>query len=137
MRVMVILKATATSEAGQSPSTELLGAMGKYNEELIEAGILLAGEGLRPSSQGARVRFNGPEQKVIEGPFPEAEQLVAGFWLWEVESMEDAVEWVKRCPTPMEEGAEFEIRVVAGLEDFGENATPELRERYERLRAAT
>ena len=137
MRVMVMIKATAASEAGQLPSAELLEAMGRYNEELTEAGILLAGEGLRPSSQGALVRFNGSERTVIDGPFPETEQLVAGFWLWQVQSLDEAVDWVKRCPTPMEERAEIEIRPVVELDDFGENVSEELRERSERLRAAT
>ncbi len=137
MRVMVMIKATAASEAGQLPSAELLEAMGRYNEELTEAGILLAGEGLRPSSQGALVRFNGSERTVIDGPFPETEQLVAGFWLWQVQSFDEAVDWVKRCPTPMEERAEIEIRPVFELDDFGENVSEELRERSERLRAAT
>ena len=137
MRVMVMIKATAASEAGQLPSAELLEAMGRYNEELTEAGILLAGEGLRPSSQGALVRFNGSERAVIDGPLPETEQLVAGFWLWQVQSLDEAVDWVKRCPTPMEERAEIEIRPVVELDDFGENVSEELRERSERLRAAT
>ena len=137
MRVMVMIKATAASEAGQLPSAELLEAMGRYNEELTEAGILLAGEGLRPSSQGALVRFNGSERTVIDGPFPETEQLVAGFWLWQVQSLDEAVDWVKRCPTTMEERAEIEIRPVVKLDDFGENVSEELRERSERLRAAT
>ncbi|MGN6871557.1 MAG: YciI family protein [Solirubrobacteraceae bacterium] len=137
MRVMVIIKATATSESGQLPSTALLEAMGRYNEELTEAGILLAGEGLRPSSQAARVSFHGSERTVTEGPFPNTEQLVAGFWLWQVRSMEEAVDWVKRCPNPMEGRAEIEIRRVAELEDFGENVTPEVRERSQRLRAAS
>ena len=137
MRVMVMIKATAASEAGQLPSAELLEAMGRYNEELTEAGILLAGEGLRPSSQGALVRFNGSERTVIDGPFPETEQLVAGFWLWQVQSLDEAVDWVKRCPTTMEERAEIEIRPVVELDDFGENVSEELRERSERLRAAT
>lgn len=137
MRVMVMIKATAASEAGQLPSAELLEAMGRYNEELTEAGILLAGEGLRPSSQGALVRFNGSERTVIDGPFPETEQLVAGFWLWQVQSLDEAVDWVKRCPTTTEERAEIEIRPVVKLDDFGENVSEELRERSERLRAAT
>jgi hypothetical protein len=137
MRVMVIIRATPASESGQLPSAELLEAMGRYNEELSEAGILLAGEGLRPTSRGARVRFHRSERTVIEGPFPESEQLVAGFWLWQVRSMEEAVDWAKRCPNPMEDGAEIEIRPVAELEDFGENVTPEVRERNERLRAAS
>ena len=135
MRVMVMIKATPASESGQLPSAELLEAMGRYNEELAEAGILLAGEGLRPSSKGALVRFNGSERTVIDGPFPKTEQLVAGFWLWRVQSLDEAVDWVKRCPAPMEERAEIEIRPVVELDDFGENVSEELRERIE-LRAA-
>jgi hypothetical protein len=134
MRFMVIVKATPESEAGQLPSTELLEAMGKYNEELAKAGILLAGEGLRPSSKGVRVRFNGSERSVVDGPFAETKELIAGFWLWEVRSMEEAIEWVKRCPNPMEGESEIEIRQVAEADDFGENLTPELREAEERLR---
>jgi hypothetical protein len=134
MRVMAIVKATPESEAGQLPSTELLEAMGKYNEELAKAGILLAGEGLRPSSKGVRVRFNGSERSVVDGPFAETKELIAGFWLWEVRSMEEAIEWVKRCPNPMEGESEIEIRQVAEADDFGENLTPELREAEERLR---
>jgi hypothetical protein len=135
MRVMVIVKASPESEAGQLPSTELLEAMGKYNEELAKAGIMLAGEGLRPSSKGARVRFKGSERSVVDGPFAETKELIAGFWLWEVRSMEEAIEWVKRCPNPMEGESEIEIRQVAEADDFGENFTPELREAEERLRA--
>ncbi len=135
MRVMVIVKATPESEAGQLPSTELLEAMGKYNEELAKAGILLAGEGLHPSSKGARVRFTGSERSVVDGPFAETKELVAGFWLWEVRSMEEAIEWVKRCPNPMEGESEIEVRQVFEVDDFGENLTPELREAEERLRA--
>ncbi len=135
MRVMVILKATPATETGQLPNTELLEAMGKYNEELAAAGILLAREGLRPSSQGARVRFQGSERTVINGPFADSEELVAGFWLWEVQSMEEAIDWVKLSPNPMDEESEIEIRPVAELEDFAENVTPQLREREARLRA--
>jgi hypothetical protein len=134
MRFMVIVKATPESEAGQLPSTELLEAMGKYNEELAKAGILLAGEGLQPSSKGARVRFKGSERSVVDGPFTETKELIAGFWLWEVRSMEEAIEWVKRCPNPMEGESEIEIRQVFEADDFGENLTPELREAEERLR---
>ena len=134
MRVMVIVKATPETEAGQLPSTELLEAMGRYNEELAKAGIMLAGEGLRPSSQGARVRFRGSERSVVDGPFAETKELIAGFWLWEVRSMEEAIEWVKRCPNPMEGESEIEIRQVFEADDFGENLTPELREAEERLR---
>src|SRR3954467_12134372 len=135
MRVMVIVKATPESEAGQLPSTELLEAMGKYNEELAKAGIMLAGEGLQPSAKGARVRFKGSERSVVDGPFAEVKELIAGFWLWEVRSMEEAIEWVKRCPNPMEGDSEIEIRQVFEDEDFGENMTPEVREANERLRA--
>ena len=135
MRVMVMVKATAESEAGQLPSTELLEAMGKYNEELAKAGIMLAGEGLQPSSKGARVRFKGSHRSVVDGPFAETKELIAGFWLWEVRSMEEAVEWVKRCPNPMESDSAIEIRQVFEADDFGENLTPELREAEERLRA--
>ncbi len=134
MRFMVIVKATPESEAGQLPSTELLGAMGKYNEELAKAGILLAGEGLHPSSKGARVRFKGSERSVVDGPFAETKELIAGFWLWEVRSIEEAIEWVKRCPNPMEGESEIEIRQVFEADDFGENLTPELRAAEERLR---
>ncbi len=134
MRVMVIVKATPESEAGQLPSTELLEAMGKYNEELAKAGIMLAGEGLQPSSKGARVRFKGSQRSVVDGPFAETKELIAGFWLWEVRSMEEAIEWVKRCPNPMEGESEIEIRQVFEADDFGENLTPELREAEERLR---
>ena len=134
MRVMVIVKATPESEAGELPSTELLAAMGKYNEELAKAGIMLAGEGIQPSSKGARVRFKGTERSVVDGPFAETKELIAGFWLWEVRSMEEAIEWVKRCPNPMEGESEIEIRQVFEADDFGENLTPELREAEERLR---
>ena len=134
MRVMVIVKATPESETGQLPSTELLEAMGKFNEELAKAGILLAGEGLHPSSKGARVRFKGSERSVVDGPFAETKELIAGFWLWDVRSMEEAIEWVKRCPNPMEGESDIEIRQVYEAEDFGENLTPELREAEERLR---
>ena len=134
MRVMVIVKATPESEAGHLPSTELLEAMGKYNEELVKAGIMLAGEGLQPSSKGARVRFEGSQRTVVDGPFAETKELIAGFWLWEVRSMEEAIEWVKRCPNPMEGPSEIEIRQVFEADDFGESFTPELREAEERLR---
>jgi len=135
MRFMVIVKATAESEAGEMPSTELLEAMGKYNEELVKAGIMLAGEGLHPSSKGARVRFDGSQRSVVDGPFAETKELIAGFWLWEVRSMEEAIEWVKRCPNPMAGPSEIEIRQVFEADEFGENMTPELREAEERLRA--
>ncbi len=136
MRFMVIVKASKDSEAGELPSQELLAAMGTYNEELVKAGVLLAGEGLHPSSKGARVRFSGDRRTVIDGPFPETKELVAGFWLWQVKSKEEAIEWVKRCPNPMPgTEAEIEIRQVFENEDFGAELTPELREQEERLRA--
>ncbi|GAB3730266.1 YciI family protein [Luteimonas pelagia] len=134
MRVMVIVKATEDSEAGKLPSTELLEAMGKFNEDLVEAGIMLAGEGLKPSSEGARVRFDGQSRTVVDGPFADAGQLVAGYWLWQVRSMEEAIEWVRRCPNPHEGPSEIEIRPVYEADDFGEAFTPELREQEERLR---
>jgi hypothetical protein len=134
MRVMVLVKATTESEAGIMPSTELLEAMGKYNEELAAAGIMRAGEGLKPSSQGKRVAFDGPSRTVIDGPFAETSELVAGFWLWEVKDMDEAVEWVKRCPNPMPGKSEIEIRPVFEAGDFGEALTPELAEREDRLR---
>lgn len=135
MRFMVIVKATKESEAGQMPSEELLAAMGKYNEELVKAGVMLAGEGLHPSSRGARVRFSGDKRTVIDGPFAETKELVAGYWLWQVKSKEEAIEWVKRCPNPMEGESEIEIRQVFEAEDFGAELTPELREQEERLRS--
>jgi hypothetical protein len=135
MRVMVMVKATPESEAGQMPKTEMLEAMGKFNEELVKAGIMLAGEGLHPSAKGARVRFSGKDRSVVDGPFTETKELIAGFWLWEVRSMEEALEWVKRCPNPMEGESEIEIRPVFEPDDFGEELTPELREAEERLRA--
>jgi hypothetical protein len=134
MRFMLMVKATPESETGAMPSTELLTAMGQYNEEMVKAGILLAAEGLHPSSKGARVRFSGSERTVIDGPFPQAKELVAGFWLIEVSSKEEAIEWVKRCPNPMDEDSEIEIRQVFTVEDFGDAATPELREQEQRLR---
>ena len=138
MRFMIIVKASKDSEAGKMPSQELLTAMGKYNEELAKAGIMLAGEGLHPSSKGARVRFSGDRRTVADGPFPETRELVAGFWLWKVKSKEEAIEWVKRCPNPMPgTEAEIEIRQVFEAEDFGAELTPELREQEERLRAQT
>ncbi|MBB3563386.1 YciI family protein [Sinorhizobium sp. B11] len=133
MRVMVIVKATADSEAGIMPTTELLGAMGKYNEDLVNAGIMMAGEGLHPSSKGKRIAFDGPKRMVIDGPFAETKELIAGFWLWQVKDMDEAVEWVKRCPNPMLGPSEIEIRQVFEAADFGEALTPELAERAERL----
>src|SRR3984893_4800589 len=126
MRFMVIVKATKDSEAGGLPDPKLLADMGKFNEELVKAGVMLAGEGLQPSSKGARVRFSGSERTVIDGPFAETKELVAGFWLWQVRSKEEAIEWVKRCPNPMEGEAEIEIRQVFEPADFGANFTPEL-----------
>ncbi|MBB2917788.1 hypothetical protein FHX62_001711 [Cupriavidus alkaliphilus] len=134
MRVMVIVKATTDSEAGKMPGTELLAAMGNFNEELVKAGIMLAGEGLQPSAKGKRVRFAGSQRTVTDGPFAQPEELVAGFWLWQVKSMDEAVEWVKRCPNPMEGESDIEIRPLFELEDFGAELTPELREQEERLR---
>lgn len=135
MRVMVMVKATSESEAGKMPSTELLTAMGNFNEELVKAGVMLAGEGLHPSAKGKRVRFSGSQRTVIDGPFAETKELVAGFWLWEVKSMEEAVEWVRRCPNPMEGESEIEIRRVYEAADFGAEFTPELQAQEERLRA--
>ena len=120
MRVMVIVKASKDSEAGKMPSTELLTAMGKYNEELVKAGIMLAGDGLHPSSKGARVRFSGDKRTVIDGPFAETKELIAGYWMWQVKSMDEAIEWLKRCPNPHEDECEVEIRRVFEAEDFGE-----------------
>src|SRR3954451_18433240 len=134
MRCMVFVKATRESEEGVLPSTELLTAMGKFNEELVKAGIMLAGEGLQPSSKGKRVRFSGKTRTVTDGPFTETKELIAGFWIWQVRSMEEAVEWVKRCPNPMPSESEIEIRPVFEMEDFGAEFTPELREQEERLR---
>ena len=135
MRVMVIVKASPDSEAGVMPSTEMLTAMGQFNEELVKAGVMLAGEGLQPSSKGARVRFSGEQRTVIDGPFAETKELIAGFWLFQVRSREEAIEWVKRCPNPHDEDAEIEIRQVFEAEDFGAEFTPELREQEERQRA--
>lgn len=134
MRVMVIIKADKNSEAGVMPGTELLTQMGQYNEELVKAGVMLAGEGLHPSSKGARVRFSGKERTVIDGPFAETKELIAGFWLWQVRSMAEAIEWLKRCPNPMEGTSEVEIRPVFEMEDFGEAMSPELRDQEDRLR---
>lgn len=137
MRVVVMVKATADSEAGAMPTTELLEAMGKYNEDLINAGLMLGGEGLRPSSQGKRVAFNGMERTVMDGPFAETKELVAGYWLWEVKDMAEAVEWVKRCPNPMPGPSEIEIRPVVEAADFGEALEPGLAEQLEKLRERT
>jgi hypothetical protein len=135
MRFMVLVKADKNSEAGVMPSTELLEAMGKYNEELAKAGVMLAGEGLHPSSKGARVRFSGTERTVIDGPFAETKELIAGFWLIQAKSKEEAIEWVKRAPNPMEGESEIEIRQVFEADDFGDEFTPELREQEDRIRA--
>ena len=135
MRFMVMVKATDDSEAGVMPSEQLLAEMGKFNEELVKAGVMQAGEGLHPSSKGARVRFSGKKRTVIDGPFAETKELVAGFWIWQCESLEEAIEWVKRCPNPMPGDSEIEIRQIFEAEDFGEAFTPELREQEERLRA--
>ena len=135
MRVMVLVKATPSTEAGVMPSEQMLTEMGKFNEELVNAGIMLAGEGLHPTSKAARVRFSGKQRTVIDGPFAETKELVAGFWLWQVRSLDEAIEWVKRCPNPNPEDCEIEIRPVFEAEDFGAELTPELREQEARLRA--
>ncbi len=135
MRVMVMVKATSQSEAGEMPSTELMTAMGNFNEELVKAGVILAGEGLHPSSRGKRVRFSGSQRSVTDGPFAETKELVAGFWLWQVKSMDEALEWVKRCPNPMDGESEIEIRQVFEAADFGAEFTPELQAQEDRLRA--
>lgn len=137
MRVMVLVKATKDSEAGILPTTELLQAMGKYNEQLVNAGIMLAGEGLHPSAKAKRVAFDGPNRTVIDGPFAETRELVAGFWLWQVKDMAEAVEWVKRCPNPMPGRSELEIRPVFDISDFGDAVTPEVAELNERTREKT
>ena len=137
MRVMVMVKATQQSEQGQMPSTELLAAMGRFNEQLVKAGVMLAGEGLHPTAKGKRVRFSGKTRTVIDGPFAETKELVAGFWLWQVKSMEEAIEWARRCPNPMEGESFLELRPVFEAEDFGAELTPELRAQEERLRAET
>jgi hypothetical protein len=135
MRVMVLVKANERSEAGVMPSEELLSEMGKFNEELVKAGVMLAGDGLHPSSKAARVEFSGDKRTVVDGPFAETKELVAGFWVWQVRDMDEAIEWARRCPNPMEEDGVLEIRPVFEAEDFGEEYTRELRERDERLRA--
>lgn len=134
MRVMVLVKATADSEAGAMPSTELLEAMGKYNEELANAGIMLAGEGLHPSSKGKRIAFDGPSRTVIDGPFAETKELVCGFWIWQVKDMAEALEWAKRCPNPMPGPSELEIRPIFEAADFGDAMTPELAQQEDRIR---
>ncbi|CAN7248039.1 YciI family protein [Pseudomonas brassicacearum] len=135
MRFMVIVKASPESEAGEMPSAELLAAMGAYNEELVKAGVMLAGEGLRPSVEGVRVQFSGKDRTVIDGPFAETKELIAGFWIFKVQSLQEAIDWVKRCPNPMDSDSEIEIRQIFELEEFGESFTPELREQEERMRA--
>jgi hypothetical protein len=135
MRFMILLKANKTTEAGVLPDEKLLTEMGKFNEELVKAGVMLAGEGLQPSSKGARVKFSGTQRTVIDGPFAETKELICGFWMWQVKSKEEAIEWVKRCPNPTGEEAEIEIRQVFEASDFGDEFTPELREQEERLRA--
>ena len=134
MKVMVLVKTTADSEAGVMPSPELLEAMGKFNEELVDAGVMLAGEGLKPTSQAVRIGFDGPSRRVIDGPFAETRELVAGFWLWQVRSLDEAIEWAKRCPNPMPGPSELEIRPIFEAEDFGAEFTPELRAQEDRLR---
>ena len=134
MRFMVMVKATADSEAGLMPSTEMLAEMGRFNEELVKAGVMQAGEGLHSSAKGARVRFSGKNRTVIDGPFAETKELVAGFWIWRCASLQEAIDWVKRCPNPMPGDSEIEIRQIFEAEDFGEAFTPELREQEERLR---
>ncbi len=135
MRFMVMVKATQDSEQGAMPSEELLAAMGRFNEELAQAGVMLAGEGLQPSSKGARVRFDGASRSVVDGPFAETKELVAGYWIWQCKSLDEAIEWVKRCPNPMPGPSEIEIRQIFEAEDFGAEFTPELREQEERIRA--
>jgi hypothetical protein len=137
MRVMVLVKATKDSENGVMPGEQLLRDMGNFNEELVKAGVMLAGEGLKPTSEAKRVRFSGKSRTVIDGPFSETKELVAGYWMWQVRSLDEAVEWVKRCPNPMLTDSEIEIRPVFEMEDFGEALTPELREQDERLRRQT
>jgi len=134
MRVMVIVKASPSSEAGTMPSEQLLAEMGRFNEELVRAGVMLAGEGLHPTSKGVRVKFSGRQRTVVDGPFTETRELIAGFWLWQVRSLDEAIEWVKRCPNPQLEDSEIEIRPVFEEDDFGAEFTPELREQERRLR---
>ncbi len=134
MRFMVLIKANRDSEAGVMPSQELLSEMGKFNDELVKAGVMLAGEGLQPSSKGARIKFSGAKRTVKDGPFPETQQLIAGFWIWKVKSKEEAIEWAKRCPNPTGADGEIELRQIFELEDFGAELKPELREQEERMR---
>ena len=135
MRVIVMVKANAESESGAPPDTEMLTQMGAYNEELVKAGIMIGGEGLHPSSKGVRVLFSGDQRNVVDGPFTESKELVAGYWLWQVRDMDEAIEWAKRCPNPMQEEGILELRPIFETEDFGEEFTPELREQEERLRS--
>jgi hypothetical protein len=135
MRVMVLVKANEDTEAGIPPSTELLNEMGKYNEELVKAGIMLDGEGLHPSSKGARIVFSGDDRRVVDGPFAETKELLAGYWVWQVRDMDEAIEWAKRCPNPTGGESVLELRPVFELDDFGDQVTPEVRERDERLRS--
>ncbi len=135
MRFMVLIKANRNSEAGVMPSQELLAEMGKFNEELVKAGVMLAGEGLHPTSRGARVKFSGDQRTVVKGPFPETNQLIAGFWIWRVNSLAEAIDWAKRCPNPTGETGEIEIRQIFEMADFGPELTPELRQQEERVRA--
>ena len=137
MRVLVFVKATKGSEAGEMPDEKLLTDMGRYNEELVKAGVMLAGEGLHPSSKGVRIRFKGDDRSVVRGPFPHPSELVAGFWIWQVKSMDEAIEWARRCPNPMPGESMLEIRPVFEVEDFGDALTPELREQEQRLREET
>ncbi len=134
MRVMVIVKASKDSESGMMPSEQMLADMGRFNEELVKAGVLLAADGLHPTSKGKRVRFSGPQRTVVDGPFTETKELIAGYWMWQVKSMDEAVEWVKRCPNPHNEASDIEIRQVFEAEDFGAEFTPELREQEQRIR---
>ncbi len=134
MRVVVFVKATEDSEQGRLPSTEMLEAMGKYNEELVSAGVMVGADGLKPSSQGKRIAFDGPSRTIIDGPFAETRELVAGYWIWEVKDMDEALAWAKRCPNPMPGPSELEIRPVYGMEDFAENLTPEVTELHDRTR---
>ena len=137
MRVMVLVKASEQTEAGEMPREELLREMGNYNEELVKAGVVLAGEGLHPSSKGVRIQFSGEERSVVDGPFAETKELLAGYWLWEVRDMDEAIEWAKRCPNPTGEESVLELRPVFEADDFGDEFTPELREQEERLRRQT
>ncbi len=136
MRFMILIRATAESEAGLMPEPEMFEAMSRFNEELVQAGVMLAGEGLHPSSRGARVRFSGRSRAVIDGPFAETKELVAGFWIWQLDSLEDAIAWVKRCPNPMPGDSDIEIRQIYDLEDFGDSLPPEVRASEERMRDA-